>query len=72
MASTMNSGGSIDLNRIKIYPQTGEKLSFNLDNMMLAWPGSERSFGLFHFFFTSDQNKALIDLKLMAYKTLRF
>ena len=25
-----------------------------------------------HFFFTSDQNTALIDRKLMAYKTLRF
>ena len=31
MASTMNSGGSIDLNRIKIDPRTGEKFSFNLD-----------------------------------------
>ena len=40
--------------------------------MTLAWPGSERGFGLFHFFFTSDQNTALIDRKLMAYKTLRF
>ena len=36
--------------------------------MTLAWPGSERSFGLFHFFFTSDQKTALIDRKLMAYK----
>ena len=35
------------------------------------WPGSERSFG-WSFFFTSDQNTALIDRKLMAYKTLRF
>ena len=31
MASRMNSGGSIDLNRIKIDPRTGEKLSFNVD-----------------------------------------
>ena len=31
MASRMNSGGSIDLNRIKIDPRTGEKFSFNLD-----------------------------------------
>ena len=31
MASIMNSGGSIDLNRIKIDPRTGEKFSFNLD-----------------------------------------
>ena len=29
MASRMNSGGSIDLNRIKIDPRTGEKFSFN-------------------------------------------
>ena len=68
MASRMNSGGSNDLNRIKIDPRTGKKLSFNVG--MVAWPGSERSFGLYHhFFFTSDQNTAL---KLMAYKTLRF
>ena len=31
MASRMNSGGSIDLNCIKIEPRTGEKLSFNVD-----------------------------------------
>ena len=31
MASRMNSGGSIDLNRIEIDPRTGEKFSFNLD-----------------------------------------
>ena len=43
MASRMNSGGSNDLNRIKIDPRTGEKLSFNVG--MVAWPGSERSFG---------------------------
>ena len=70
MVSRMNSGGSNDLNRIKIDPRTGEKLSFNVG--MAAWPGSERSFGLFYFFFTSDQNTALIDRKLMAFKTLRF
>ena len=33
MASTINSGGSIDLNRIKIDPRTGEKFSFNLDKV---------------------------------------
>ena len=49
MASRMNSGGSNDLNRIKIDPRTGEKLSFNVG--MVAWPGSERSFGLYHHFF---------------------
>ena len=27
----MNSGGSNDLNRIKIDPRTGEKFSFNMD-----------------------------------------
>ena len=27
----MNSGGSKDLNRIKIDPRTGEKFSFNMD-----------------------------------------
>ena len=53
MANRMNSGGSNDLNRIKTDPRTGEKLSFNV--CMVAWPDSERSFGLFHFFFTSDQ-----------------
>ena len=31
MASRMNSGGFIDLNRIKIDQRTGEKFSFNLD-----------------------------------------
>ena len=31
MASRMNSGGSIDLNHIKIDARTGEKFSFNLD-----------------------------------------
>ena len=31
MASRINSGGSIDLDRIKIDPRTGEKFSFNLD-----------------------------------------
>ena len=40
----------------------------SLANMTLAWPGSERSFGWFKFFFTS----ALIDRKLMAYKLLWF
>ena len=43
MASRMNSGGSIDLNRIKIDPRTGEKFSFNLDIVLLvaatAWYG---------------------------------
>ena len=45
---------------------------FDILNMTLTRPGSERSFGLFHFFFTSDQNTALIDRKLMAYKTLHY
>ena len=49
MASTMNSGGSIDLNRIKIYPQTGEKLSFNLDIVAAtAWYDREASRELSH------------------------
>ena len=45
----MNSGGSNDLNRIKIdpRPRTGEKFSFNMDIVFyssghgVAWPGSE-------------------------------
>ena len=45
MASRMNSGGSIDLNRIKIDPRTGEKFSFNLDIVLsghgVVWPGSK-------------------------------
>ena len=42
MASRMNSGGSIDLNRIKIDPRTGEKFSFNLDKVAAtAWYGQE-------------------------------
>ena len=36
MASKMNSGGSIDLNRIKIDPRTGEKFSFNVDIHVVA------------------------------------
>ena len=44
MASRMNSGGSIDLNRIKIDPRTGEKFSFNLDIVAaMAWHGQEAS-----------------------------
>ena len=44
MASTMNSGGSIDLNRIKIDPRTGEKFSFILDKVAaMAWYGQEAS-----------------------------
>ena len=44
MASRMNSGGSIDLNRIKIDPRTGEKFSFNLDIVAAtAWYGQEAS-----------------------------
>ena len=40
MASRMNSGGFIDLNRIKIDPRTGEKFSFNLDKVAAtAWYG---------------------------------
>ena len=31
MASRMNSGGSNDLNCIRIDPRTGEKFSFNVD-----------------------------------------
>ena len=42
MASRMNSGGSIDLNRIKIDPRTGEKFSFNLDIVAAtAWYDQE-------------------------------
>ena len=42
MASRMNSGSSIDLNRIKIDPRTGEKFSFNLDIVVAtAWYGQE-------------------------------
>ena len=47
----MNSGGSIDLNRIKIDPQTGEKFSFNLDIHVVAataWYGQEVSRELSH------------------------
>ena len=44
MASRINSGGSIDLNRIKIDPRTGEKFSFNLDKVAAtAWYGQEAS-----------------------------
>ena len=44
MASRMNSGGSIDLNRIKIDPRTGEKFSFNLDIVAAtAWYDQEAS-----------------------------
>ena len=45
MASRMNSGGSIDLNLIKIDPRTGEKFSFNLDIVLAAtaWYGQEAS-----------------------------
>ena len=49
MASTMNSGGSIDLNRIKIDPQTGEKISFNLNIVAAtAWFDQEASRELSH------------------------
>ena len=49
MASRMNSGGSIDLNRIKIDPRTGEKFSFNLDIVAAtAWYGQEASRELSH------------------------
>ena len=42
MVSRMNSGGSIDLNRIKI-ERTGEKFRFNLDIVVATalWPGSD-------------------------------
>ena len=44
MANRMNSGGYIDLNRIKIDPRTGEKFSFNLDIVAAtAWDGQEAS-----------------------------
>ena len=44
MASRMNSVGSIDLNRIKIDPRTGEKFSFNLDIVAAtAWYDQEAS-----------------------------
>ena len=40
ITSRMNSGGSIDLDRIKIDPRTGEKFSFNLDIVAAtAWYG---------------------------------
>ena len=43
-SSRMNSGGSIDLNCIKIDPRTGEKFSFNLDIVAAtAWYGQEAS-----------------------------
>ena len=49
MASRMNSGGSIDLNRIKINPRTGEKFSFNLDIVAAtAWYDQEASRELSH------------------------
>ena len=49
MASRMNSGGSIDLNRIKIDPRTGEKCGFNLDIVAAtAWYGQEASRELSH------------------------
>ena len=42
MASRKNSGGSNDLNRIKIDPRTGEKFSFNVDIVVTtAWHGQE-------------------------------
>ena len=49
MASRMNSGGSIHLNRIKIDPRTGEKFSFNLDIVAAtSWYGQEGSRELSH------------------------
>ena len=49
MASRMNSGGSIDLNCIKIDPRTGKKFSFNLDIVAAtAWYGQEASRELSH------------------------
>ena len=36
MASRMNSGGSNDINCIKIDPQTGKKFSFDVD-IVAAW-----------------------------------
>ena len=59
MASRMNSGGSIDLNRIKIDPRTGEKFSFNLDIVAAtAWyvqeASRECSSGHFHSYFATD------------------
>ena len=49
MASRMNSGGSIDLNRIKIDPRTGEKFSYNLDIVAAtAWYDQEASRELSH------------------------
>ena len=46
MASRMNSGGSIDLNRIKIDPRTGEK--FRDIVAATAWYGQEASRELSH------------------------
>ena len=44
LASRMNYGGSIDLNRSKIDPRTGEKFSFNLDKVAaMAWYGQKAS-----------------------------
>ena len=53
MASRMNSGGSIDLNCIKIDPMArtpaGEKFTFNLDIVAAtAWYGQEASRELSH------------------------
>ena len=41
MASRMNSGGSIDLNRIKIDPRTGEKFIVYSSGHGVVWPGSK-------------------------------
>ena len=51
MASRMNSGGSIDLNRIKIDPRTGEKFSFHFKLDIVAataWYGQEARRELSH------------------------
>ena len=58
MTSRMNSGGSNDLNCIKIDPRTGEKFSFNLDIVAATawqhpqqWHGQEAIEALDDFFF---------------------
>ena len=49
MASGMNSGGSIDINRIIIDPRTAEKFSFNLDIVAaMAWYCQDASRELSH------------------------
>ena len=66
MASRMNSGGSIDLNRIKIDPRTGEKFSFNLDIVAAtAWYGQEAIRELSHGL-TGEKFSFNVDIHVVA------